>query len=54
VNLGLVAACLLRLSQLVTDLDDELAEIDVNPLIVTERREGSFVVDARIALVRRD
>jgi acetate---CoA ligase (ADP-forming) len=54
VDLDLVASCLLRLSQLVADLEDELAEIDVNPLIVTERRGGSFVVDARMALLARD
>jgi acyl-CoA reductase-like NAD-dependent aldehyde dehydrogenase len=50
VDLALVESCLLRLSQLVGDLEDEIAEIDLNPLIVTERRRGSFVVDARVAL----
>ena len=54
VDLDLVASCLLRLSQLVADLEDDLEEIDVNPLIVTERRDGSFVVDARMALLARD
>jgi acyl-CoA synthetase (NDP forming) len=54
VDLDLVASCLLRLSQLVADLEDEMDEIDVNPLIVTEHRNGSFVVDARMALTARD
>ena len=39
-----------RLKALVGDLEDELAELDVNPLIVTGDRKSSFVVDARIAL----
>jgi len=50
VALDLVHEALLRLSQLVGDFRDDLAELDVNPLIVTERREVSFVVDARISL----
>jgi acyl-CoA synthetase (NDP forming) len=53
VDLDLIASCLLRLSQMVGDLDDEVSEIDLNPLIVTPRREGSFVVDARVALAAR-
>jgi succinyl-CoA synthetase beta subunit len=53
VALDLVASCLLRLSQMVGDLEDELAEIDVNPLIVGKRRADSFVVDARVALAAR-
>jgi len=48
--LPLIEECLLRLSQLVGDLADDLAELDLNPLIVTDRRARSFVVDARIAL----
>ena len=44
---------LLRLSQLVSDFEDELAELDLNPFIVTERPEDSFVVDARISLIPR-
>ncbi len=50
VDLELLEESLLRLSQLVADLDDDLAEIDINPLIVTNDRARSFVVDARIAL----
>ena len=41
---------LLRLSQLVSDFESELAEIDVNPFVVTERAEDSYVVDARVLL----
>jgi len=53
VAIPLIEDCLLRLSQLVGDLGDELKELDVNPLIVTESAEGSFVVDARMALLPR-
>ena len=52
VDLGFLEESLLRLSQLTGDLEDELAEIDLNPLIVTGSRKTSFVVDARIALRR--
>jgi acetyltransferase len=50
VDLRFLKESLLRLSQLVGDLDDELAELDINPLIVTGTATSSFVVDARIAL----
>ena len=50
VDLAFLEESLLRLSQLVGDLEDELAELDINPLIVTDDRKTSFVVDARIAL----
>ena len=50
VAVPLIEECLLRLSQLVTDFEDELAELDLNPFIVTEKPEESFVVDARIHL----
>jgi acetyltransferase len=50
VDLAFLEESLLRLSQLVGDLDDDLAELDVNPLIVTGDRKNCFVVDARIAL----
>jgi acetyltransferase len=54
VAIPLIEECLLRLSQLAGDLGDEIQELDLNPLIVTERAEGSFVVDARISLNPRD
>jgi acetyltransferase len=50
VDLAFLEESLLRLSQLVGDLEDDLAELDLNPLIVTGDRKSSFVVDARIAL----
>jgi len=50
VDLRFLEESLLRLSQLVGDLEDDLAELDINPLIVTADRKTSFVVDARIAL----
>jgi acetyltransferase len=50
VALPLIEKCLLRLSQLVSDFEDDLAELDLNPFIVTESAEHSFVVDARISL----
>jgi len=53
VDLPFLERSLLRLSQLVGDLEDELAELDINPLIVTGSARTSFVVDARIALIPR-
>jgi acetyltransferase len=50
VDLGFLETMLLRLSQLVSDLEDDLAELDLNPLIVTEKAADSFVVDARVSL----
>ncbi len=51
VDLDFLEESLLRLSQLVGDLEGDLAELDINPLIVTGDRRSSFVVDARIALI---
>jgi acyl-CoA synthetase (NDP forming) len=53
VSLSSIEEGLLRLSQLVSDFEDELAELDINPFIVTEQAADSFVVDARIALTPR-
>ncbi len=50
VDLALLEESLLRLSQMVSDLEDDLEELDLNPFIVTARADRSFVVDARIAL----
>jgi len=50
VDLDLVREALLRLSQLVTDFEDDLAELDLNPFIVTSDRDRSFVVDSRVSL----
>ncbi|HEX4825005.1 MAG TPA: acetate--CoA ligase family protein [Candidatus Polarisedimenticolaceae bacterium] len=53
VDLAFLEESLLRLSQLVGDLEDDLAELDLNPLIVTSDRKRSFIVDARIALTAK-
>jgi acyl-CoA synthetase (NDP forming) len=50
VAFDLLEESLLRLSQMIGDLQDDLAELDINPFIVTDRAEDSFVVDARIKL----
>jgi acetyltransferase len=50
VCIELVEECLLRLSQLVTDFEEDLCELDVNPLIVTPERRTSLIVDSRIRL----
>jgi acetyltransferase len=50
VALPLLEEALLRLSQLVSDFEDDLAELDLNPFIVTDRPDRSFIVDARISL----
>ena len=50
VDIAFIEECLLRLSQLVGDFEDDLAEMDLNPFIVTHRRDGSAIVDARIRL----
>jgi acetyl coenzyme A synthetase (ADP forming)-like protein len=50
VALDLIEEALLRLSQLVGDLEGELAELDINPFIVTPERARSSIVDARVIL----
>lgn len=54
VALPLLEECLLRLSQLVSDLESDLAELDINPFIVADRADASFVVDARATLADKD
>lgn len=46
-DISSVKNCLLRLSQLVMD-HPEIAELDINPLIVTEK--GCFVADVKMKL----
>lgn len=48
-DLGAVAECLLRLSQLVTEWP-EIQELDINPLMVFARGEGAAAADGRIIL----
>jgi acyl-CoA synthetase (NDP forming) len=50
VSIPFIEECLLRLSQLIADFEEDLEELDLNPLIVTARRDRSFVVDARVGL----
>ncbi len=50
VDLDGIAFTLVKLSQLVTDLD-EVAEVDINPLLASPA--GVVALDARIALVER-
>jgi acetyltransferase len=47
VALDLLQECLLRLSQMVLELD-EIAELDINPLVMNANRADCAVVDARI------
>ncbi len=42
-----------RISQLVTDLGDEIAETDANPIMLYEEGKGLAVVDARIILKKK-
>jgi acetyltransferase len=44
-----IKSCILRLSQLITD-HPEIAELDINPLIVYSEGEGCVVADSRILL----
>ncbi len=48
-DVGAIAECLLRLSQLAIELE-EIEELDINPLMVFEEEAGARVVDARILL----
>lgn len=48
-DIGKVAECLERLSQLVIEIP-EIAEMDINPLIAHERGAGATVADTRIIL----
>ena len=48
-----LAVVISRLSQLVADLDDEIAETDANPILLYEEGKGCRVVDARVILKQR-
>ena len=45
-----LAECIQRLSQLVTDFADEIAELDMNPVLVLAKGKGCRVLDVRIGL----
>ena len=44
-----IAECIMRLSQLAVEME-EIAELDINPLLVMESGRGARVLDARILL----
>jgi len=48
-DIGGIKDCILRLSQMLTD-HPEIAELDINPLIVYPEGEGCVVADSRILL----
>ena len=48
-----LAEVVARISQIVYDLEDEIAETDANPVIVYEKGKGLKVVDARIILKKK-
>jgi acetyltransferase len=48
-----LAAVLSRLSQLVSDMEDEIAETDANPVLLYEEGKGCRLVDARVILTKK-
>ena len=50
-DIDAIKDCLLRLSQMVTD-HPEIAELDINPLIVYPQGEGCVVADSRILITQ--
>ncbi|MFH1489118.1 MAG: acetate--CoA ligase alpha subunit [Pseudomonadota bacterium] len=51
-DIAAIKDCILRLSQMVSD-HPEIAELDINPLIVYAEGEGCVVADSRILLTRK-
>jgi len=50
-DLDAIKDCILRLSQMVTD-HPEIAELDINPLIVYPKGEGCVVADSRLLVTK--
>lgn len=50
-DIGAIEECILRLSQMVSD-HPEIAELDINPLIVYPQGQGCVVADSRILLAQ--
>jgi acetyltransferase len=48
-----LADVLSRMSQLVSDLEDDIAETDANPILLYEEGKGCRVVDARVILKKK-
>ena len=53
-DIAALAEVMSRVSQLVSDLGDEIAETDANPVMVYENGKGLKVVDARIILKKKN
>ncbi|MHC4693156.1 MAG: acetate--CoA ligase alpha subunit [Planctomycetota bacterium] len=51
-DIDAIKDCILRLSQMITD-NPEIAEMDINPLIVYPQGKGCVVADSRILLKKR-
>ena len=51
-DLDAIVDTILRISQLVTDFD-EIAELDINPLLVRDEGKGAVAVDMRLILTER-
>jgi acyl-CoA synthetase (NDP forming) len=47
-DIDAIADVLLRVSDLVTDFGDRLAELDINPLVAMENGNGCIALDALI------
>ena len=52
-DVGALKDCILRLSQMVSD-HPEIAELDINPLLIYPEGEGCVVIDSRILLKKVD
>jgi len=52
-DISAIKDCILRLSQMVSD-HPEIAELDINPLIVYPEGQGCVVADSRVLLKRSD
>ena len=48
-----LSECIGRLSQLVTDFDDDISELDMNPVMVMTHGKGCRILDVRIGLVEK-
>jgi acetyltransferase len=52
-DISALATVISRYSQMITELNDEVAESDANPVLVYEYGKGTKVVDARIILKKK-
>ena len=49
-NVEALADAVMRLSQLASELEDEVCEVDLNPVLVLPAGKGVIAVDALVAL----